>query len=140
MKTYLKPARQLRASPFASTRGYTMSEIIIVIVVLGLLAAIAIPVYNNIRAAGVDNVKAKNADMLNQLSATVHNGGVLTDWADAPAAFTALRGGIAIQAGANVMTVRLDKDLTAAAYNYVAGTAAAPARFTAVLGQPNVNP
>lgn len=123
-----------------SRRGYTMAEIIIVIIVLGLLAAVAIPVYNNIRAAGVDNIKRKNADMLNQMSATLHNGGVLTNWADASAALAALRTGINIQSGGTVMVIRLDKNLTAAAYNYVAGTAAAPAQFNAITGQANVDP
>lgn len=131
---------QSRLPSIRSRRGYTMAEIIIVIIVLGLLAAVAIPVYNNIRAAGVDNIKRKNADMLNQMAATLHNGGVQTNWADADAAFAALRAGINIQSGGTVMVLRLDKNLTSAAYNYVPGTAAAPAQFTAITGQANVDP
>jgi type II secretory pathway pseudopilin PulG len=119
-----------------------MSEIIIVIVVLGLLAAIAVPVYNNIRAAGVDNVKTKNADMLNQMVTTAHNGGVDTNsWVDSAAAIAALRGGINIQSGANTMVIRLEKALTVAAYTYTpSAVPSRPGVFAAVLGQPNIDP
>jgi type II secretory pathway pseudopilin PulG len=119
-----------------------MSEIIIVIVVLGLLAAIAVPVYNNIRAAGVDNVKTKNADMLNQMVTTAHNGGVDTNsWVDAAAAIGALRGGINIQSGANTMVIRLEKALTVGAYTYTpAAVPSRPGVFAAVLGQANIDP
>ena len=146
MKLHLTVTSRMRLAALGGgrmarrTAGYTMSEIIIVIFVLGLLAAIAIPVYNNIRAAGVDNIKLKNADMLNQMAATLHNAGVTTDWADAAAAFAAMRGGIALQTRGNTMVVRLDKDLTPAAYDFVTGSVDAPARFTARTGQPQVNP
>lgn len=136
------PSCLRRKAFFSSRRGYTMSEIVIVIVVLGLLAAIAVPVYNNIRAAGTDNVKTKNADMLNQMVTTVHNGGIDTNtWSDSAAAIAALRGGIQIQTGTNTMTIRLEKALTAAAYTYTPSTVpSSPGTFAAVLGQPNVNP
>lgn len=124
-----------------SRRGYTMSEIIIVIVVLGLLAAIAVPVYNNIRAAGVDNVKMKNADMLNQLVTTAQNGGVdVNAWADANAAITALRGGLTIQSGSTPMVVRLETQLNPSAYSFTVGSTTSLPRFAAITGQPNVNP
>ena len=142
MNSVSRPSQRISLAGLSarSRRGYTMAEIIIVIIVLGLLAAVAIPVYNNIRAAGVDNIKRKNADMLNQMAATLHNGGVVTNWADASAAFTALRGGINIQSGGTTMVIRLDKNLTAAAYNYVPGDNATPAQFSAITGQANVDP
>lgn len=118
-----------------------MSEIIIVIVVLGLLALIAVPVYNNIRAAGVDNVKIKNADIMNQLISTAHNGGVnVTAWSDGAAAVSALQGGLNITSGGTTMTVRLEKNVNVAAYRYDPATATALPRFTAITGQPEVNP
>lgn len=128
----------------ASRRGYTMSEIIIVIVVLGLLAAIAVPIYNNVRNAGADNVKIKNADMLNQMMTAIHNGGVdTTVWADASAAITALRAGVSIPSAnpaAAAQEIRLEKQLNAAAYGFVRGTPTQAPVFSPVLNQPSVTP
>lgn len=121
-----------------------MSEIIIVIVVLGLLAAIAVPIYNNVRNAGADNVKIKNADMLNQMMTAIHNGGVdTTGWADANAVITALRAGVQIpsaSAAAAPQEVRLEKDLNAAAYTFTPGTNARAPLFAPILNQPSVRP
>jgi prepilin-type N-terminal cleavage/methylation domain-containing protein len=135
-------APRLRSLSLLSRKAYTMSEIIIVIVVLGLLASVAVPVYNNIRAAGVDNVKQKNADMLNQMATTVHNGGFDTSaWTDATTAINGLRAGISIASGATTMTVRLEKVLNAAAYTYTPSTVPSrPGVFAAVLGQPSIDP
>lgn len=121
-----------------------MSEIIIVIVVLGLLAAIAVPIYNNVRNAGADNVKIKNADMLNQMMTAIHNGGVdTTAWTDANAVITALRAGVQIpsaSAAAAPQEVRLEKDLNAAAYTFTPGTNARAPLFAPILNQPSVRP
>lgn len=121
-----------------------MSEIIIVIVVLGLLAAIAVPIYNNVRNAGSDNVKIKNADMLNQMMTAVHNGGVdTTVWTDGAAAITALRSGVSIK-GANASAaqqqIRLEKDLNPAAYTFTVGTPDTAPVFAPILGKPTVTP
>ena len=131
-------------SDVASRRGYTMSEIIIVIVVLGLLAAIAVPIYNNVRNAGADNVKIKNADMLNQMMTAIHNGGVdTTVWTDAAAAINALEAGVTIPSAnpnAAKQQIRLEKQLNAAAYTFTAGTPDKAPVFAPVLNQPTVNP
>lgn len=141
------PRRQTPANPqqdLASRRAYTMSEIIIVIVVLGLLAAIAVPIYNNVRNAGADNVKIKNADMLNQLMTSIHNGGVdTTVWADGVAAINALRGGVQIpsaNANAAAQEIRLEKELNPAAYTFTAGTDTRAPLFAPILKQPGVRP
>lgn len=137
------PARKNAAS-LQSRRGYTMSEIIIVIVVLGLLAAIAVPIYNNVRNAGADNVKIKNADMLNQMMTAIHNGGVDTSaWTDASAVITALRAGVSIpsaNAAAAPQEIRLEKDVNAAAFTFTAGTTTRAPLFAPVLNQPSVRP
>jgi type II secretory pathway pseudopilin PulG len=121
-----------------------MSEIIIVIVVLGLLAAIAVPIYNNVRNAGADNVKIKNADMLNQMMTAIHKGGVdTTGWSDAPAVFTALETGVAIPSmtpGAAGQEIRMEKALNGAAYKFTPGTISKAPRFEPILNQPSVRP
>ncbi len=134
-----------KSSALLSSRGaYTMSEIIIVIVVLGLLAAIAVPIYNNVRNAGADNVKIKNADMLNQMMTAVHNGGVDTSaWTDAGLALQALRAGVTIpsmNAAAAAQTIRLEKDLNSAAYTFTAGSNTQTPLFAPILNQPAVRP
>lgn len=121
-----------------------MAEIIIVIVVLGLLAAIALPIYNNVRNAASDNVKIKNADMLNQLMTAAHNGGVdMTGWVDGTAAIDALHAGIvipAVDAAAAAQTIVLEKALNPAAYKFTAGSATTAPKFEAILNKPTVNP
>lgn len=134
----------IRSSAFSSKKGYTMSEIIIVIVVLGLLAAIAVPIYNNVRNAAADNVKIKNADMLNQLMTAVHNGGVdLSSWVDGATAISELRKGVSIPAvnpNAAPQQIVLEKELNAAAYAYTAGTTSRAPKFDPILNKPNVLP
>ena len=121
-----------------------MSEIIIVIVVLGLLAAIAVPIYNNVRNSGADNVKIKNADMLNQSMTTIHNGGVdTTAWADGTAAIKALQGGVSIPSAnplAAAQQILLEKDVNPAAYRFTAGTKTTSPLFEPLLDQPAVRP
>jgi prepilin-type N-terminal cleavage/methylation domain-containing protein len=129
---------------WASGRGYTMSEIIIVIVVLGLLAAIAVPIYNNVRNSGADNVKIKNADTLNQLMTTIHNGGVdTTAWTDSAGAISALRAGVSIPSAnpaAAAQQILLEKDVNPAAYKFTAGTKTTAPLFDPILDQPSVRP
>jgi prepilin-type N-terminal cleavage/methylation domain-containing protein len=123
--------------------GYTMSEMIIVIVVLGLLTAIAIPIYNNVRNAGADNVKLKNADLLNQLATTVHNGGVdMSSWVDSASSINALQAGVTIQSlrGAANQQIKLDSTLNPAAYLFTAGDATKAPHFDADVGHPDVAP
>lgn len=121
-----------------------MAEIIIVIVVLGLLAAIALPIYNNVRNAASDNVKIKNADMLNQLMTAAHNGGVdMSGWVDGAAAIDALHKGVvipAVNAAAASQTIILEKALNPAAYKFTAGSATVAPQFEAILNNPAVNP
>jgi prepilin-type N-terminal cleavage/methylation domain-containing protein len=46
-------------------RGYTMSEIIVVITVLGFLAAIVVPVYSGLRRASLENAAVQNVRLVN---------------------------------------------------------------------------
>lgn len=125
-------------------RGFTMAELLIVIVCVGLLSAIAVPTLNRVRDALTDNAKARNADKLNEYMSALFNGGVDTaTYTNASQAITALKDGVTIPAsvtGGSTMEVRLEKDVNPTAYTFVAGTASAAPRFTAILGQRNVRP
>ena len=57
-----------KGSPLASTRstrGYTISEMSIVIVVMGILSLIAVPVYNGIRASSLETAAMHDARLIN---------------------------------------------------------------------------
>lgn len=54
-----------RGVAFGRSRAFTMSEIIVVIVVIGLLAMIAVPVYSGIRRSALENAAMHNARLIN---------------------------------------------------------------------------
>jgi prepilin-type N-terminal cleavage/methylation domain-containing protein len=49
----------------ASRVGYTLSEMVVVIVVIGLLAMIAVPVYSGIRRSSLENAAMHNTRLIN---------------------------------------------------------------------------
>lgn len=51
--------------PLTAKRGYTLSEMVVVIVVIGLLAMIAVPVYSGIRRSSLENAAMHNARLIN---------------------------------------------------------------------------
>jgi prepilin-type N-terminal cleavage/methylation domain-containing protein len=125
-------------------RGFTMAELLIVIVCVGLLATIAVPTVNRVRDALTDHAKARNADKLNEYMSALYNGGVDTSaYASGAAAIAALREGVTIPAtipeGAT-MEVRLEKNVNSEAYDFTAGTDLSAPRFAARLGERNVRP
>lgn len=125
-------------------RGFTMAELLIVIVCVGLLAAVAVPTINRVRDALTDSAKVRNADKLNEYVSALHNGGVdMSTWSSAETVISALRTGVLVPSvvpGGASMEVRLEKDVNASAYDFAAGSASSAPRFTARLGERNVRP
>lgn len=121
-----------------------MVELLIVIVCVGLLAAIAVPTVNRVRDALTDNAKVRNADKLNEYFCALYNGGVDTSvYATSADAITALRGGLTIAStvvGGASMEVRLEKEVNPDAYTFTQGTNNSAPRFVAKLGERNVRP
>jgi Tfp pilus assembly protein PilE len=122
-----------------------MAEIMVVIVVMGVLALIAVPIYNNVRGAAFDAVKAKNATTLNQLMTTCHNAGVdMSTWVTSRDAIDALTLGInlpsSIASAATPQQIKLQEVLNPAAYNFTPGDATKAPSFTPNLDGATTKP
>jgi len=130
--------------PRKKNKAFTMAELLIVIVCVGLLAAVAVPTINGVRDSLLDSTKVRNADKLNEYMCAIFNGGVDTSaYADGSAALTALQAGVSIpspMAGGTPILIRLEKQLNPAAYTFTAGTATTAPRFVAKLNERDVRP
>jgi prepilin-type N-terminal cleavage/methylation domain-containing protein len=125
-----------------SHRGFALIELLIVILVLGVVAAMLYPAVADSRGHGFDLVKKNNEKLLNADLLTLYVAGVdTTQYWNAPAAIAALKTGISVPvAGGQVQVVKIDFDVNPAAYTFMPATATAPAVFTALLGHRDVRP
>ena len=127
-----------------SRRGFTMFEVLLVIVALGLLAALVVPTVDRFFDATADTAKTHNAQAMNQYFETLFNAGVDTStYKDASSAIAALATGITIPAtvpGGQTQEVKLKQTVNPAAYTFTAGTATTPPLFAAKLGDRTQRP
>lgn len=125
-------------------RGFTMFEVLIVIIALGLLAALAVPTIDRLFGATGDTTKTHNANMMNRYFEALHNAGVDTStYADGASAIAALRAGVTIPAtvpGGQTQEVKLKQAVNPAAYTFTAGTATKPPTFAPILNDNSVRP
>jgi prepilin-type N-terminal cleavage/methylation domain-containing protein len=125
-------------------RGFTLVELMIVLLVLGVLAALIYPTVSRSRDSGFDVVKKHNEKQLNADMLALYEAGVdTTAYADAASAITALKAGVSVPStivGGQAQMVKIDVDVNPAAYTYAPATATAPAVFTAQLGHRDQRP
>jgi prepilin-type N-terminal cleavage/methylation domain-containing protein len=125
-------------------RGFTMFEVLLVVVALGLLAALVIPTVDRFFDATGDTAKTHNAQVMNQYMETLFNSGVDTStYTDAASAIGALTTGVTIPAtvpGGQTQQVKLKQVVNAAAYTFTAGSATTPPSFAPKLGDRTQRP
>ncbi len=126
------------------TRAFTMFEVLLVVVALGLLAALVIPTVDRFIDATGDTAKTHNAEMMNQYVEAVFNAGVdMTGWTDATAAIDALTKGVDIPAtvpGGKSLSVRLRQTVNPLAYTFTPGDPTKPPVFAPKLGDRKQRP
>jgi len=121
-----------------------MFEVLLVVVALGLLAALVIPTVDRFFDATGDTAKTHNAQVMTQFMETLYNSGVDTStYTDAASAINALTAGVTIPAtvpGGQTQQVKLKQAVNPAAYTFTAGNATTPPSFAPKLGDRTQRP
>ncbi len=124
-----------------------MFEVLLVVVALGLLAALVIPTIDRFFDATNDTAKTHNAQTMNQYMDALFNAGYDTSkWADGTSAINALVAGVDIPPtvpGGQTQTVKLKQTVNPNAYNFTPGVSGAtgkPPEFAAKLGDRTQRP
>ena len=122
--------RKLRAKRADGDRGFTLIELLVVVVIIGVLVAIAIPVYLNYRK-GAENRSAQS-DVRSAIT-TIEQ--CYTDNSNAyPASVNSVGQTMTLSCGGTNETVNLSPNNTAA-YTKVAGVGGAPDSYTIAVTQ-----
>jgi type II secretory pathway pseudopilin PulG len=137
-----------RSTSLASCRSrqgaFTLFEVLLVVVALGLLAALVVPTVDRFFDATTDTAKTHNAQMLNRYMETLFNSGIDTSvWTDGSSAINALRTGVTIPAavpGGQTQELKIKQTINAAAYTFTAGSGTKPPTFAAILGDRTQKP
>jgi prepilin-type N-terminal cleavage/methylation domain-containing protein len=125
-------------------RAFTLFEVLLVVVALGLLAALVVPTVDRFFDATNDTAKTHNAQMLNRYVETLFNSGIDTSvWTDGASAINALRTGVTIPAavpGGQTQELKIKQTINASAYTFTAGSGTKPPSFAPILGDRTQKP
>lgn len=134
--------RNRNSNTSKKNKGFTLVEIMIVVVIVGLLAAMAIPAFLGAKEAAGDSKKAEMASAFNSQLSTAYQAGVdLSSYADAASMLTAMEARTIViesSVGGKPIIVAVDGTPNPAAFTFTPATSTTPPKFAAVLGQPNV--
>lgn len=134
---------KLRTSGTSSKKGFTLFEIVMAIVIVGILATAGTLAFNNVRGGALDSAKTRIANELTEVAEMLHaQGEDQTGYADVEEAIDAMVAGlnVEINAGGETMWVGYEgaEDPNPAAYTLVDATEDTPCQFIPILDQRNV--